>query len=262
MSVSLAAIVPYSPLLLNSVNKNSAEQLPNTLKAYDQLNQKMRNNKIDTVILLSPVGIIQEQAFTFNVLPKFTCQFEDFGDFATKFTVAGDVQLAQQIKTKLDANPPIQLTSANPLDYGSCVPLSWFKQALPKIKVLPLYAPHAKLKELFAFGQKLKPELELSPKKIAVVASANLSQRLSKASPAGYSRQARAWDKTIVKALGDSDNETILKQSEAERKEVAELGLEQIALLLGILADFKKTGQLLSYEAPWGVGLLTYIFAL
>jgi aromatic ring-opening dioxygenase LigB subunit len=262
MSVSLAAIVPYSPLLLASVNKNSAGQLPATLKAYHQLNQELREKKIDTVVLLSPVGIIQEQAFTFNVLPKFACQFEDFGDFATKFIVAGDVPLAQQIKTKLNNNPPIQLTSANPLDYGSAVPLSWFRQALPKIKVLPLYAPHAKLEELFAFGQKLKRELELSPKKIAVVACANLSQRLSKASPAGYSKQARAWDKAIIKALGDLDDQTILKQSDNARQEVAELGLEQIALLLGILSDFKKTGQLLSYEAPWGVGLLTWEYYL
>jgi len=260
MSISLAAIVPYSPLLLNSVNKNSAGQLADTLKAYEKLKQDLTEKQIDTVVLLSPVGIIQDKAFTLNVLPEFTCQFEDFGDFVTKFTVAGDVQLAQLIKTKLDNNPMIQLTSANPLDYGSSVPMSFFKQVLPKIKVLPLYAPHSNLEELFAFGKKIKKELELSSEKIAIVASVNLSQRLSKDSPAGYSRQARAWDKKIIKALAGLDNKTILEQSDEVRTDVAELGLNQIALLLGILDEFKKGSHQLAYEAPWGVGLLTWEF--
>jgi aromatic ring-opening dioxygenase LigB subunit len=262
MSISLAAIVPYSPLLLTSVNKNSAGQLPSTLKAYKKLSQDLLDRKIDTVVLLSPVGIIQEEAVTLNVLPKFTCHFEDFGDFVTKFTVAGDVQLAQLIKTKLDNKPMIQLTSANPLDYGCSVPLSFFKQVLPKIKVLPIYPPQSNLAELFAFGKKLKKELELSSKKIAIVASVSLSQRLSKASPAGYSRQARAWDKKIIKALADVDSQTILEQSNDIRTEVAELGLNQIALLMGILDDFKKTGHQLSYETPWGVGLITFEFTV
>ncbi len=258
MSISLAAIVPYSPLLLTNVNKNNVGQLNATLKAYQKLNQDLLDKKIDTAVILSPVGIIQNQAFTLNVLPKFSCQFEDFGDFVTKFTVAGDVQLAQLIKTKLDNNPMIQLTSANPLDYGCSVPMSFFRQVLPKIKVLPLYAPQSNLEELFTFGKKIKKELELSSKKIAIIASASLSQRLSRVSPAGYSRQARAWDKRIIKALNEQDNQTIIKQNKEIRTEVAELGLNQISLLLGILDDFKKTAQLLSYESPWGVGLITF----
>lgn len=260
MSISLAAIVPYSPLLLSSVNKNSAGQLVNTLKAYEKLKHDIKAEQIDTIVLLSPVGIIQDKVFILNVLPEFTCQFEDFGDFVTNFTVAGNIQLAQFIKTKLDNNPMIQLTSADPLDYGSSVPMSFFTQALPKIKVLPLYAPHSNLTELFAFGKKIKKELELSSEKIAIVASVNLSQRLSKDSPAGYSRQARAWDKKIIKALAGLDNKTILEQSDEVRADVAELGLNQIALLMGILDDFKKTGHQLAYEAPWGVGLLTWEF--
>ncbi len=262
MSLSIAAFAPNSPLLLPPIGKNNLAALRATTEAYDELIQTLVDQKIETIVLISPLGIIHKDSFTINLEPTFHCNFENFGDFATKFEVAGDVELAYQLKNALTPKHRLQLTSVNPLDYGSAVPLFFIKQKLPKIKALPLYPSNGKLKDLFAFGQTLRHELELSPKKIAVIASGSLSARLSKLSPAGYSLKARGWDKTIIKALLANQSSEILKQDRKTREEVLESGLNSLAPLLGCLAEIKTTPKQLSYEHPFGVGLLVLEFLL
>jgi aromatic ring-opening dioxygenase LigB subunit len=260
MSLSLTAFVPHSPMLVPTVGKSNTLALSATAKAYEKLIQDLVDKKIETIIFISPLGIVHENSYTLNLEPTFNCNFEDFGDLATKFEATGDLELAHELKASLFNNHRIQLTSVNPLDYGSSVPLFFIKEKLPKIKILPLYPANAELKDLFAFGQDLKHAVELSSKRIAVIASGSLSQRLSKISPAGYSPKARGWDKKIIKALLDRENKIILKQDTAIREEVKELGLSPLAIILGCLDEIKTTPKQLSYEYPFGVGLLVFEF--
>lgn len=260
MSLSLAAIAPHSPMLLPSVGKDNSASLQATDLAYQELAAALAAKQIETAIIISPLGLSQPESCVFNLEPTYKISFEDFGDLAAGQNIAGDIALGHELKLALPEQHKIQLTSLEKLDNGSAVPAVYFKQALPKLKILPLYPAAAALAELFAFGQALKDAIELSPKKIAVIAAGVLSQRLAKISPAGYSPKARAWDKKIIKALMDGQNNIILQQDNKIRTEVQELSLSAIALLLGCLAEIKNTPKQLSYEYPFGAGLLVMEF--
>ncbi len=262
MSLSLAAFAPHSPLLLPAVGKSNLQSLALTIAAYEKLTKSLAEKKITTVVVISPLGLMQPGAFTINVEPEFDCRFEAFGDLATNFKARGDIELAQELKNALGDKYHLQLTSVKELDYGSAVPLFFIKQKLPKIKILPLYPADGKLSSLFAFGQALRRELEISPQKIALIASGSLSQRLSKVSPAGYSPLARGWDKKIIKELLNGQTADILQTDHKTRQEVKELGLNSLAILLGAVDGIKQTPRQLSYEHPFGVGLLVCEFGV
>jgi len=247
-------------MLLPTVGKNNISLTAATIEAYKKLARDLADKKIETIILVSPLGIIHDNCFTLNVEPIFNCNFEIFGDLSTKFEVAGDVELAHELKKALDTKYSLQLSSINPLDYGSGVPMFFIKQTLPKVKIVPIYPANDQLTNLFAFGQSLKHEIEISSKKIAVIASGSLSQCLSKLSPAGYSPKARAWDKKIIKAIEQKQNRLILEQDESIRQEVKEAGLNSLSALLGCFDNIDHQTKLLSYEYPFGVGLLVFEF--
>src|SRR3989339_675883 len=91
------------------------------------------------------------------------------------------------------------------------------------------------LEQHFAFGQFLHRQLSSIDKRFAVIASADLSHRLTKDAPGGYSKRGSEFDKKLVSLVKKNDVAAILKFDRALAEEAGECGLRPIAILLGIL---------------------------
>lgn len=260
MSLSLAAVVPHSPLLLPTIGQEHSANLAATIASYEKLNEILLAKKIDTILLVPSLGPLFPTAFNLNSAEEFDCGFEEFGDLGTHFSIPGDVLLAHDLQRALRSQFTLNLCTVNPLDYGLGVPLFFLRRHKPIPKIVPLY-PSNDLALNFSFGQKLKRELELSPKKIALISACVLSQKLSRQSPAGYSPRAKNFDKKVIAYL-DNKDKALLQISTDLKQEVKAEGLNALSLLLGAVSDYDSTGKVLSYEAPFGIGLLTYNFNL
>lgn len=262
MSLVFSAIVPHSPFLIPAIGKENLERLKTTQNAYKKLEGNLYSSKAEAIVIISPHGHTLSDSFSMNLSPKFSGNFEEFGDFSTKINIKGDIGLTHRIKENLETKAPLQLMSEANLDYGSSVPLSLLTAHLPNIKIIPLYYAGLDLEAHFNFGHLLKREIIHSEKRIAVVASGDLSHKLTKDAPAGYSPKAQKFDKKIIELLLKKKNENIINIKKGLSEEVAECGLKSIVMLAGILNDIKHTPELLSYEAPFGVGYLTMNFKL
>jgi len=148
------------------------------------------------------------------------------------------------------------------LDYGSSIPLFLLTQNMPDIKIIPLYYSGLDLETHFKFGQALKRELIFSQNKIAVIASGDLSHRLTKDAPAGYSPKGQKFDQKIIECITKNQPQEILKINHKLILEASECGLKSIVLLMGVLDGMKHETQKLSYEAPFGVGYLIVNFKI
>ncbi|MFH1412811.1 MAG: AmmeMemoRadiSam system protein B [bacterium] len=255
MSVIFSAIASHSPLLIPEVGKENTNQLKQTLTAYDKLRVALESVKPETIIILSPHGLIQPEAFSLNISSEFEGKFEEFGDLTNKFKLSGDVELAARLKENLESKTQLQIINEPVLDSGSAVPLFLLTKNLPNVKIIPIYNSQQDLKSHYEFGQLLRHELVISQRKIAIIVSADLSCCLSRQALAGYSLQAKKFDKKVIKAI-ENDDINILKIDPKLIKDVNETGLRPIMILLGLLSDMKKTAKLLSYEHPFGVGCL------
>jgi len=262
MSIVFSAIVPHSPILIPAIGKENRDQLKATVAAYLKLEQDLYAAQPETIIIISPHGPLEEKTFVLNLSPEFTGDFTEFGDAVTKFSISGDVGLAHKIREQLETTSPLKLASEIKLDHGALVPLYLLTEHLKQIKIIPLYYSGLSLAEHFEFGQKLKEELLGDSTRVAIIASGDLSHRLNKNAPGGYSPKGKKFDNKLIENLKNKQTDEIVKLSPKLITEVAECGLKSIVIMLGILKGIKYEPQLLSYEAPFGVGNLVMNFKL
>jgi len=262
MSLVFSAFVPHPPIIIPQIGKENLKKIDSTVKAYGKLASELEKSKAETILIISPHGEVQNGSFTMNLAPNFTCNFEDFGDFSTKKSWPGDIVLAYKIREKLETTAPLQLVSTPVIDHGTSIPLFMLTQNIPKIKIIPLYYSGLDLDAHFKFGQLLKRELLIQNKKIAVIASGDLSHRITENAPAGYSPKGKKFDKKIVKYLSEKKTSELLDIDKNLILEAGECGLRSILIQQGIMDNIKHSPQVLSYEYPFGIGYLTINFRL
>ncbi len=122
------------------------------------------------------------------------------------------------------------------------------------LPILPLSPSTGSLKENYDYGQLLQRCLFGCSQRIAILASADLSHKLSKKSPAGYSVKAKKLDQKIIDILVRHDVREALALSEKALSDALVEGMNTLALFLGLIDGYDFPGQLLAYEAPFGIG--------
>jgi AmmeMemoRadiSam system protein B len=262
MSLVFAAIVPHSPVLIPSIGKENLSRMEATQNSYLKLADGLLRRRADTIIIISPHGVIQADTFTMNLSPQFSGNFEEFGDFSTKKTWPGDVGLTYKIREALETSASLQLISAENLDHGASVPLYLLTQKLSNIKIAPLYYSGLSYEAHFKFGQLLQHELLSEKTRIAVIASGDLSHRLSKDAPGGYSPKAKKFDKKIIDLIAENTLDKLVDIDPDLAAQAGECGLRSILILAGAISGIKHEPKVLSYEAPFGVGYLTANFVI
>ena len=176
-----------------------------------------------------------------------------------KKTIESLYSLGEKFKeTKPDS---IIISSPHP-DWGFNVPLFFlakdFKGEI-KTSLIGLESPTF----YFEQGKKVSGGLSSANKKVALIASGDMSHCLKEDGPYGFNPDGPKFDKALIEALKKKDIEKILKLDNLY-PEAGECGLRSFCFLLGILeqSGIKYQPEILSYEGPFGVGYLVANFKL
>ena len=262
MSLVFSSVVPHPPILLPEIGKENLRYLKNTLRGYEKLRIKLEKINPETIIIISHNNNIQENVFTINSYPLFKGDFEEFGNFSLEKKWKGDLGFIGKLSEALETKNNISLISKEKIDHALSVPLFLLTKNLTNIKIIPVGFSGLNNQKHFEFGKLLKKEIINSQKRIAVIASGDLSHRLNKKAPAGYSPKAKKFDKKLIEFLLKKKTKQILEMDEDLIIEAQEYGFRAILILLGILHNINFKPKLLSYEAPFGVGYLLMDFQL
>lgn len=262
MSIVFSAITPHPPILIPSIGKDNLSQLKSTTDAFEKLRQGLEDSRPDSILLISPHGTIKQETFSLNLSPSFSGKLEEFGDFGTKKDWLGEVGLSHRLRESLETIAPLHLMHEKDLDHGVTIPLFLLTKNLPNVKVLPMYYSGLDAEAHFKIGKMLHSELQKSKSRIAVIASGDLSHRLSEDSPGGFSPRGKKFDNKLVELLQKKETEKIVEMDKNLVIEAGECGLRSILILLGIMSPIKNTPKLYSYEAPFGVGYMVMNFEL
>jgi aromatic ring-opening dioxygenase LigB subunit len=260
MAITKTFILPHSPLLIPEIGRENLAFLDKTSAAYRLLGERLKAAGCDTLLIISPHGNSQETGFNINVAPEMFVQLQDFGFIPARQAFVGDSLLADQIKTSLKGNFALDLISEDILDYGSAIPAQLLRPLAGNFKLLVLMpAANLSTEEQFRFGEALGVVLEQNAKKIAVLASSDLSHRLKKKSPGGYSPKGTKFDSRVLEALRNPQTakEDLLKINDSLIKEAGECGLKPICLLLGIISGKEMSSEVLAYQTDFGIGYLS-----
>lgn len=261
--IVFAGLVPHSPLLIQGIGKEKREMLHATLKAYEHIEKALYVTKPETIVMISPHAPSYPDAFSANMAQKYVGTLKAFGDHQTTLSAEGDFLLLDRLQRELRGEGvPFTLSSNEELDYGFTVPLLLLTSHLTDWKLVP-FAPSAlDAQAHFDFGRALHDILHRESTRVAIIASADLSHKLTAESPGGASAEGPAFDATIRSKLGQLDAEGLLALDPHAVEAAGQCGYRPIMTLLGLLQTMNAKPHERSYEAPFGVGYLTMQFDL
>ncbi|MFN3301595.1 MAG: AmmeMemoRadiSam system protein B [Patescibacteria group bacterium] len=261
MSLVFSSICPHPPIIIPTIGQENLPLVKKTIESMEKLEKKFFEAKPEITIIISPHGVIYADAFSINFSESYAGNFRQFGDFVTNLKFNPDLEFLHHIKERLENKLPVVLVREENLDHGSLVPLYYLMKNI-QTKIVPIGYSFLDYKTHLEFGRILKEEISLSKKKIAVIASGDLSHCLTPEAPGGYSPRAGIFDKRLIEFLKKKDIKGILEMDKSLIEEAGECGLRSFLILLGILEKIKVKPELYSYEAPFGVGYLVMNFKL
>ncbi|OGL87207.1 hypothetical protein A3I40_03545 [Candidatus Uhrbacteria bacterium RIFCSPLOWO2_02_FULL_48_12] len=260
MALVFAAIVPHSPLLIPSIGKKNTNNLSKTIEAMQAVTQQLMAAKPETIIILSNHPLnpsSNSKSLTFNIHARYLANFEEFGEYGAGFSMPGDIAMAHHLKHRFDTlreKYPVTISSQEKLDGSISTTLFYLLKSQPNIKLVPINDTIEDDKPEFIIGERLRRPIYQEKTRIALVASLNLSHRLSELSPAGYSAKAKTFDQRVLEAISKKHPLTLARFKKETLLEVKECAVRPLLLLFGIVKNTHYTPEILSYENPFGIG--------
>lgn len=258
-----SAIVPHSPLLLPSVGKEHREQLAQTLDGYREVEEGLYASRPDTLLLISPHAPMYPDAFSANMCDKFVGTVKEFGDHGTTLTAQADFLLLDHIHRSMRENKmPFTLTSNTEIDYGFTIPLCLLTPHLKNWKLAPLSVSGLDATAHIQFGQSLKHVIHEESRRIALIASVDLSHHINDRSPQGEKPEGHTFENAVKEAVQTNSTKPLEALSSETLTTAGQCAYKPLLILLGLQQNIQVTPRIYSYEAPFGVGYLTAQFVL
>jgi len=262
-SVVYGAILPHPPILVPQIGGNRLKDAEKSRKALSEVAKRLKSldRNFDTLVVITPHGEVGQSAVPIYTSHVFEGHFGFFGSPKPVYRFRGDPELGNTVVKEaqaVDVNAAPIVESF--LDHGVLVPLFYPMSGGLKKPVLPIAVALIKLEELFSFGKVLRAAAEKLGRKIAVIASADMSHRLTSDAPNGFDPAGKKFDEKLVSLVKSYDVKGILGFDQALAEKAGQDALWSIAILLGALDGSSVQHEVLSYEGPFGVGYMVADF--
>ena len=261
--LKFAAICPHPPIIIPSIGRENLSMVSSTVKAMKLLANEVLDLGLETIVIISPHGPYQSEFMSIAGQERLHGDFLDFGTDDVSMDFACDTELVLSIKNICDSkNIPVEIIGREiVLDHGSMVPLFYLTKRLPDIKIVQIAFSELDYGKHFEFGKSIYEAVANVDRKIGLVASGDLSHRLTPDAPAGYSPLGKKFDNTIIELLESGKADEILRIDSNLIEAAGECGLRSIIIALGALSTVENKFEKLSYEGPFGVGYLVGKYA-
>lgn len=258
-------VVPHPPLLIPAIGGKDRESVRSTYTAMDDLSRSIADLHPDVLVMISPHTPPYRDAFTVKADPVLGGSFASFGQPHVRISKHNDIALVEEMVRIAEAKDLPLISSQSPttrrsdmgeeLDHGLLVPLYFLDQAL-ETPVVCLSISGLPYRDHFQLGRAARAASESLGRRAVFVASGDLSHRLIKGAPAGYSQRAQEFDRRIVGIAARGDFDSIYDIPEELVETAGECGFRSIHAMWGALKDGALQSSVLSYEGPFGVGYL------
>ena len=256
--IVFGAICPHPPIIIPEVGKENTNRVQKTIAAMEKLAKDFAASRVDTVIVISPHGPTFADCFNVRAAEIFHGNLSMFGTPKVELKLPGNKRLANAVAHAANGvNLPTKLLSSPELDHGIIVPLYFLLKNLSYSPTLiPIGFSNLPLRDHYQLGEMIARVCEPKLNRVAIVASGDLSHRLTVEAPAGFSPRGQEFDEKLIELLKRGDTEGIISLDPQLIEEAGECGLRSIVILLGALSSLHSQLSILSYEGPFGVGYL------
>lgn len=217
----------------------------------------------EITMVISPHSQLSADKFLINSADYLQGSFEQFGhaEIQQAYQGAPDEvkELVGLLKTKY---VPVTSYQEPDIDHGILVPLSFLETNKVSKSLLPLSYSFGSIDEHLAFGRCLFDYCQASPQRISLIASGDLSHRLFKGAPAGYSPNGKEFDEQIIGFVEKRNYPAVTSLDSNFIEDAGECGYRSLCILMGALETKPDIPKVLSYEGPFGVGYAVINFPI
>jgi len=265
--ITYTALSPHPPLLIPEIGGPRFKDVKKSQEGLQELARQLVDSCPETVVFLTPHGNIFSDALSALGDPQLDGDFASFGCHLGT-GARNDLELLKEIENRsnsaqvnfividgeLARNNQLQYR----LDHGILVPLYYLEKAgLPKVPVVAISIGYLPLQELYSFGGFIRDAAESLGRRIAIVASGDMSHFLKDEGPYHYHPDGIRFDAGVKQLLEERDVVSFVNLPEDLRNNAGECGFRSLVIMLGALDGREFTSQVFSYEGPFGVGYLT-----
>jgi MEMO1 family protein len=256
-AIVFSGIAPHPPIMVPEVGHEAIAEVLSSITAMGELTHRMIASGAETLVLISPHAPLEPTAFVAYGSHELYGDFENFRAPETKIRALLDEELLDAITREARTRDyDIVDLGKCEMDHGTAVPLYFLQSNGWQGRVVALGYSFLSNDDHLNFGACLTQAAEKIGRKIAVIASGDLSHRLKPEAPAGYNPRAHLFDEEVVAALAANDPERIINIDQELRKIAGECGYRSMLVALGATQDAPLACEVLNYEAPFGVGYL------
>lgn len=259
--VPFVGIAPHPPIMVPEVGREYLRQVDASVRGMREFAQRLVATKPDTIVVISPHTPIDPDAFSARWAPRLSGNLADFRAPEVDYTYQNDLDLLTSIR---DASTHAGLSFSShrtpyPLDHGVMVPLYFLHEAGWCGPIVTLAFANLSEEEHLRFGKCIVEAAEKLGRRIAIVASGDLSHRLKPGAPAGYEPDAHLFDEAVGMAIEEGKLEDIPRIDQRLRYRAGECGYRSIVVASGAVGGQAENHEVISYEGPFGVGYLVAI---
>lgn len=259
--IVFAGIAPHPPLLVPEVGGSRIEQVADSQTALRDFSRRLVDTNPETVVVISPHSPLDPGVFTARSTAELKGDFREFYAPAVSLTFLNDLEMldAIELASSSEGVELRKLSRDYPLDHGALVPLYYLHEAGWQGRVVVIGFTYQSNDEHLAFGRAIAKAAEAINRKVALVASGDLSHRLTVDGPYEYEPTAHLFDEQIVDAIARGDSSGVISIDPGLRNRAGECGYRSIVIALGCVGEGLRDHQVLSYEGPFGVGYLVAV---
>jgi AmmeMemoRadiSam system protein A/AmmeMemoRadiSam system protein B len=255
VGVACAVLMPHAPILVPEVGGERAGAAAASQRAMRAAAQCVLDQRPDAVVLISPHSPRKAGAFGLWSDDPLRGSFAQFNAPQVAVTLSLDQPLARAIATEMAARDlQTWAIHRSPLDHGALVPLWFLAEAGWTGPTVVLGLNYPGENGLATLGAAIAAAAQKMSRRIAVVASGDMSHRLTENAPCGFHPQARRFDEDFIRLVRAGDYRG-LENIDPDLRELAAEDAVDSTVIAAAAADWENAGhQVLNYEGPFGVG--------
>jgi AmmeMemoRadiSam system protein A len=258
MALIRAYAVPHPPLAVPGIGDDEKRKIEKTLAALDEIAREIAALTPETIVFLTPHNVMYADYFHISPGRGAKGDLSRFRAGEARFEIEYDAELAEAFSGD-NAGALGEKDAA--LDHGVMVPMWFINRRCPDYRAVRVSPSGLEPSEHYRFGRRLAEAADRLGRKTVLVASGDLSHKLSADAPYGFAPEGAAFDGVVTQAFSSGDFLPLFTISEDLRERAGECGYGPFMILAGCFDGLRVDARLLSYEGPFGVGYAAASFA-
>ena len=255
MALLHSLFVPHPPIAVEEIGGYEAKHVEKTRRALYGLADQLATDKPDTLIISTPHNIVLKDRVGVLQADTFRGSFAPFGFSYLSYEFQGDAELAADLVSNPGFQGMVEPVAEDQLDHGVLVFLDSLNRRGYRPRIAVLSATFGSPGFFYEFGKKLGSYLADRNGRYVYTASGDLSHCTKHSIGRHYHNEGPEFDALVQDAIARADASKLLKLEDGFLHRAEQCGLSSFLIGMGAAGE-SSSGEVLSYEDPFGVGYL------